>query len=311
MSEIAEMRPKEPDWETVTPEELAVYQMAENRLRASAEARVITGAPEPGAAIEWESVAFPDRAVPVRVYRPDSGEVLPAVIHVHGGGIVGTAAQSDWINSHLAVHLPAVVISVEHRLLDWQTPLSAAADDGWDVLRHVVENAPTWGVDPTRVALFGESFGGLINTLSALRARHEGVDVRAQVLVNPVLDLTSSAWSYDSVTEFSAGPTLPLSLLRFVQQLSVPSGADPRALSPLHADDVGGLAPALVVLPTADPLADHGRVFATRLADAGTPVQVSEYRGLVHAFLSMPGAFAQAEAARTEILEHLKAHLAH
>lgn len=84
---------------------------------------------------------------------------------------MGTAVQSDWVNSHLASHLPAVVVSVEHRLLAPETPLSAAVDDGWDVLWHVVQYAAQWGVDPTRTAVFGESCGALISALAAIRAR--------------------------------------------------------------------------------------------------------------------------------------------
>ena len=99
-------------------------------------ARVITGLPDRGAVIRWQEMALPDRAVWVRVHRPSATQRddLPLVLHVHGGGFVGTAVQSDWVNSHLAARLPAVVVSVEHRLLAPGTPLTAAVDDGWDVL---------------------------------------------------------------------------------------------------------------------------------------------------------------------------------
>jgi acetyl esterase len=84
---------------------------------------------------------------------------------------VGTAVQSDWINSHLAALLPAVVVSVEHRFFAPETPLSAAVDDGGDVLQHMVRHAAQWGVDPTRTAVFGESCGALISALAAIRAK--------------------------------------------------------------------------------------------------------------------------------------------
>jgi acetyl esterase len=120
-------------------EALEAFREAENRRRASALIRVITGFPDRGATIRWQPLALPDRELQVRVYRPSSGRgVLPLVLHVHGGGFVGTAVQSDWVNSHLAARLPAVVVPVEHRLLAPGVPLSAAVDDGWDVLRHVV-----------------------------------------------------------------------------------------------------------------------------------------------------------------------------
>ena len=153
---------KEPAWSTMTAEELAAFSDAENRKRASRLARVITGLPDRGAVIQWQEVVLSGRRLQVRVYRPSparasTGADLPLVLHVHGGGFVGTAVQSDWVNSHLVARLPAVVVSVEHRLLSAGIPLSAAVDDGWDVLRNVVQHAAQWGVDPSRAAVFGES----------------------------------------------------------------------------------------------------------------------------------------------------------
>jgi acetyl esterase len=219
---------------------------------------------------------------------------------------VGTAVQSDWVNSHLAAHLPALVVSVEHRLLDPDTPLSAAVDDGWDVLQHVVRHARQWGIDPARTALFGESCGGLITALAAIRARDTRVGLQAQVLVNPAVDVTDTMLDHPSMTEHADTPTLALPQLRLFHRLAVPPGTDPRPLSPLHADNLNGLAPALVVVPTHDPLADHGRRYAEQLRAAGTPARLSEYRGAGHAFLSMPGMAQEAEPARAEILEFLR-----
>lgn len=318
MSEVtATARPPEPNWSGMTAEELDAYRDAENRFRASDAARVILGVPDPGAAIRWQAVAWPDRELAVRVYRPagHSGDGagradLPLVLHVHGGGFVGTAVQSDWINSHLAARLPAVVVSVEHRLLAPGTPLSAAADDGWEVLRYVVEHAAHWGVDPARAVVFGESCGGLIMALAAIRAREAGLRLQAQVLVNPAVDVTGTMLDHPSVVEHAHTPTLATPQLRLFQRLAVPPGTDPRALSPLYATDLSGLAPALVVVPTHDPLADHGRRYAERLRAAGTPAGLTEYAGAGHAFLSMPGAAQHAEAARAEVLEFLRVALA-
>ncbi|MER7504424.1 alpha/beta hydrolase [Nonomuraea pusilla] len=315
MSEVTDTQSRqargaEPDWSAMTAEELVAYRDAENRRRSSPEARAITGLPDPGAAIQWQEVALPGRELPVRVYRPSrGGEDLPLVLHVHGGGFVGTAVQSDWVNSHLAARLPAVVVSVEHRLLDQDTPLSAAVDDGWDVLRHVVRHAARWGVDPARAAVFGESAGALISALAAIRARETGLLLRAQVLVNPAVDVTGTMFDHDSFTEHAHTPTLTMPQLRLFHRFAVPPGTDPRALSPLHADNLNGLAPALVVVPTHDPVADHGRAYAARLRAAGTPARLTEYAGAGHAFLSMPGVVPQAKAARAEILDFLRGTL--
>ena len=309
---------KEPAWSTMTAEELAAFRDAENRKRASRLARVITGLPDRGAVIQWQEVALPGRGLRVRVYRPapargssGAGQAgLPLVLHVHGGGFVGTAVQSDWVNSHLAARLPVVVVSVEHRLLAPGIPLSAAADDGWDVLRHVVQHAAQWGVDPARAAVFGESTGAAITALAAIRARESGLVLRAQVLVNPCVDLTSKMYDHASITQYADSPTLTMTQMQLFSRLAVPPGTDPRPVSPLHAGDLSGLAPALVVVPTFDPLADHGRRYAERLREAGTPARLTEHPGATHAFLSMPGVVPQAKSARAEIVEFLRGLLA-
>ncbi|GAA4574190.1 alpha/beta hydrolase [Planotetraspora kaengkrachanensis] len=309
---------REPDWSAMTAEELAAYSDAQNRKRASGLARVITGFPDRGATIQWQEVALPGRELRVRVYRPSPGRGdgdadradLPLVLHVHGGGFVGTAVQSDWVNSHLAARLPAVVVSVEHRLLDPETPLSAAVDDGWDVLRHVVQHADQWGIDPARTAVFGESTGSMVTALAAIRAREHGLPLRAQVLVNPAVDMTSTMFDHASITQHAHSPTLTVPQMQLLHRLAVPPGTDPRAMSPLYADDLSGLPPALVVVPTIDPLADHGRSYAERLRAAGTPARLTEHSGATHAFLSMPGVVPQAKAARAEIVEFLQVALA-
>ncbi|MGI5340932.1 alpha/beta hydrolase [Streptomyces sp. CA-181903] len=319
MSETtAAIRPPEPNFSAITAEELRAYRDAENRRRASGAARAILGEPDAGAAIGWRQVALPGRDLPVRVYRPaptGDGEAaartgLPLVVHVHGGGFVGTAAQCDWTNSRLAVGLPALVVSVEHRLLAPGSPLANAADDGWDVLRHVLRHAAQWGVDPARAAVFGESCGALISALTAIRAREAGLEIKAQVLVNSVVDATGTMFDHPSIAEYAYSPTRALPQLRLIQRLAVPPGADAGPVSPLYADDLSRLAPALVVVPTRDAVADHGRRYAERLRAAGTPVRLTEYPGAQHAFLTLPGMEPQAEAARAEILAFLRAALA-
>ncbi|NSC25573.1 alpha/beta hydrolase [Streptomyces albus subsp. chlorinus] len=318
MSETSAMtRPPEPDFSAITDEELRAYREAENRFRASDAARTLLGEPDAGAAIEWRKIGLPGRDLPVRVHRPAptgedgaaAGTGLPLVVHVHGGGFVGTAVQCDWTNSHLAARLPALVVSVEHRLIAPDTPLAHAVDDGWDVLQHLVRHAARWGADPARVAVFGESCGALISALTALRARDDGLGLAAQVLVNPVVDVTGTMFDHPSTTEYAYSPTRALPLLRFLRQLAVPPGDDARALSPLYAEDLSGLAPALVVVPTRDAVADHGRRYAERLRTAGNPVRLSEYPGAKHAFLTLPGVEPQVEAAQAEILAFLRTAL--
>jgi acetyl esterase len=300
---------QEPDLSTMTAAEFAAYCEATTRKYGSPLIRSITGFPDRGAEIRWQDLTLADRVVRVRVYRlasaRDTGAALSLVLHVHGGGFVGTASQCDWGNAHLAARLPALVVSVEHRLLTPETPLADAVADAWDVLRHLLAHATEWGFDPARVAVAGESAGGLIAALIAIRARAAGLPLRAQVLINPACDLTDTIYDYPSMTRHA----YDVPRLRMFRRLAVPPGSDPRALSPLHAD-LGGLAAALVVVPTVDPLADHGRSYAERLRESGTPARLTEYPGAPHAFITLPRLVPQAKAARAEVTEFLRGQLA-
>lgn len=298
---------KEPDYRTMTSAELAAFGEVANKVVTSRLAHLLTGFPHRGVTIAWQQVRLADRTIRVRVYRPlrSTSEKLPLVVHVHGGGYVGTSVQCDWINSHIAAQVSAVVVSVEHRLMDHDTPLAAIVDDGWDVLRHIFQDAAAWRIDPSRVALAGESAGSMVAALSVLRARDAGLSLRAQVLVNPCVDVTSTALEYDSMAQYPETPTLTREALEFYCRLAVPEGTDPRTVSPLYAGELSGLPPTLVVIPTLDPVADHGRVYAERLREAGTTVEVSEHPKAGHAFISLPGLVPQARPARDRIVRFL------
>jgi acetyl esterase len=151
----------------------------------------------------------------------------------------------------------------------------------------------------------------MVAAFAAIRARASDLALRAQVLVNPCADLTSTTFDYASMTEHGNSPTLDLTRLELFRRLAVPAGTDSRAVSPLYADDLSGLPPALVVVPTLDPVADHGRAYAERLREAGTPVLLTEHPRAGHAFLSMPGLVPAARTARREILAFLRRHLHH
>src|SRR5690349_8485119 len=121
---------KKPDYRTLTPAGLAESGEVANRIVTSRLARLLTGFPHSGVTITWMQCELADRTIRVRVYRPENSTAgkLPLVLHVHGGCYVGTAVQCDWINSHIAAQVSAMVISVEHRLMDHATPLAAIVD---------------------------------------------------------------------------------------------------------------------------------------------------------------------------------------
>ncbi|WP_022919071.1 alpha/beta hydrolase fold domain-containing protein [Ruania albidiflava] len=300
------LRPQ-PDFAALSDEELAELGRAQNEVVTSPAARLITGCPALGSRVTWTTVALTDRQIPVRVHRPRRSGTgpLPLVLHVHGGGYSGTAVQCDWLTSHLAARLPAVVVSVEHRLLGPGVSMAAAADDVLSTLVQVRQHASTWGVDPDRVALVGESAGGTMTALAAERSPW----LRAQVLVNPCLDLTAAALDYPSMTEHAHTPTISAAEVQRFCRLAAPAGTDARAVSPLTRAETATLPSTLLVVPALDPLADQARTYAARVRPTQTPVRLLEIERAGHAFLSMPHLVPSAYRARRAICSFLHAAL--
>lgn len=114
---------------------------------------------------------------------------------------------------------------------------------------------------------------------------------------------------WPSYSRYADSPTLTTGQMEMFLRLALPLGSDAAALSPLRVRDVSGLADALVVVPTYDPISDQGRRYAEHLQQAGTTAQLAEYPGATHAFLSMPTLVPQAKQARTDITEFLKQRL--
>jgi acetyl esterase len=298
------------DWEALTDDQVIAAREKANRAASSRAAWIVTGLPDRRARIKEATIELPGRRLMLRVHRPKHADrKLPLIVSFHGGGFfMGTAAQNDWLNSYLAARCPAVVVSVEYRLAP-QHPLPQPVEDGYDTLVRLVDDAIGWGVDPAAVAVMGDSAGGMIAALIALRARKDGPPLRAQVLNYPSTDWTETWADYPSIAENADNPTLPLSRLRAARTLSVPSTLDPRSVSPVKFDNLAGLPPTLVVCAALDPVADHGRRYVERLREDGTDARLTCYPKATHNFLSTPGLVPAARPARREILAFLRGSL--
>lgn len=298
------------DWEALTADQVVTAREKINRIRSSCAARIVTGRPDGGAQLEEQSIDLPGRRLKLRVYRPKSaGSNLPLILAFHGGSfIVGTAAQNDWLNSHLAARCPAVVVSVEYRLAP-EHLLPESVADGYDTLRQLVEDPFGWGIDPAAVAVLGESAGGTLATLVALRARTEGPPLHAQVLTCPCTDWSKTMTEHPSVARNANNPGLSLSQLRAGRTLSMPPHLHPETVSPLKFAGLTDLPPTLVVSGSLDPLEDHGRRYVDRLRTDGVDAHLTCYPRAVHAFLSLPGLIPAAHPARREIVAFMRRHL--
>lgn len=306
---LAALKP-EPDWDTITPAEVVELRAAQARTLGSSLGAFVLGKPDPGARITTHSLELPGRTLDVRIYQPTSGGTgLPLIVAFHGGGLIGgVPAQDDWLLSHLAAHTPAVVASVDYRLAP-EHPVPEPVHDAYDAVPRLVEQATRWGADAGRLALLGASAGATLAALTAIRAVALGLPVRSQVLINPQLDWTEAVFRYPSFTENADAPTASPANCRAVQRIALPPSFDARTISPLYADDLTGVAPALIVSAGLDTLEDQSPAYADRLRAAGVEVTLTRHAEATHAFLSMPRLVPAARPAREEIRAHLRSRL--
>lgn len=260
-------------------------------------------------AIADRAVPGPGRPVRVRIYEPQGGtRPQPALVYFHGGGwVVGSLDSHDGVCRALAARTPCVVVAVDYRLAP-EHRFPAPVEDAWAATAWVAEQAASLGADLARIAVGGDSAGGNLAAVVALRARDRGLPLALQLLVYPVTDHDLDRASY---LENASGFGLTRDAMRWYWDHYLGSDGDgthPEA-SPLRAADLRGVAPALVVTAEFDPLRDEGEEYARRLEEAGVPVTLSRYEGLIHGFYRMPAVVERAHDALDESAAALRAAL--
>jgi acetyl esterase len=247
-------------------------------------------------------VPFEDReagGVPVRVYRPGD-TTAPVLVYFHGGGwVYGGRATHHGLCAALAYTSGCVVCSVDYRLAP-EHRFPAAIDDAWTATTWIAKHPEEVGGRPGELAVGGDSAGGNLAAICARRARDAGLPVALQLLVYPVCDADLDTPTY---REFADGYSLTAGSMCWFWDHYLPEGAgdrfDPDA-SPLRAEDVSGTAPALVITAECDVLRDEGEAYARLLADAGVPVTLTRYDGMIHGFFRMPAVIDRANDAISE-----------
>lgn len=278
--------------------------VAEMRASSSKDPAVMGVADEVGS-VEEKMLALDGRSIRTRVYTPAGSGPWPALIYFHGGGwVVADLDTHDVICRRLCRDTPCTVVSVEYRLAP-EHPFPAAYDDAVDSVAWVAGHAAELNVDSTRMAVGGDSAGGNLAAAACLHYRIPQPHlIHAQVLAYPVLDAMASLPSYN---EFSEGCGLTRdAMLWFVRQY-VPAGTDPKdpRISPLYADSLEGLPPALVLTAECDVLRDEGERYAERLRSAGVAVDYHRYAGTIHSFLRYAGVLDEGYQGMQRIAEWL------
>jgi acetyl esterase len=276
-------------------------------LRAGylAELPEIWGVPEEVDEVVDILIPGPGGDLPVRVYRPRSTGLLPALVWFHGGGwVVGDLDTHDPVCRAIANRGPCVVVAVDYRLAP-EHPFPAALEDAWVATEWVAEEALSLGIDATALAVGGDSAGGNLAAAVAQHARRGSLPVALQVLVYPVMDHDFESESY---ARLGTGLNLTRAKMQWYwsQYLGTDDGTHPDA-SPLRASDLSDVAPALVLTAELDPLIAEGEAYAARLREAGVDVSATRFDGMIHGFVRMPALVDDAERAIDAIAAALRA----
>lgn len=225
------------------------------------------------------------------------GDRLPALVFLHGGGwTLGSLATYEPFCRQLANACGLVLIWVEYRLAP-EAPFPAAYDDTMAAWRWVQQNYRELGVDPSRIMIGGDSAGGNLAAVAAQALRSEaGIQPWRQILLYPCLDMSASLASH---RKFAEGYLLTAPLYAWYRRNYAGEGAgrDDWRLSPLFADDLGGLPPAVILYAGFDPLRDEAAAYVMKLTLAGVPVEPLYFADMIHGFLTMGGAVPAAGAA--------------
>jgi acetyl esterase len=292
------------DPETMTP------RSARDALRALAALRAAVPPPPVTSAIDTEVKGAAGRLA-ARVYRV-SGAPSPTVVFFHGGGwVAGDLETHDRQARLLAIETGAAVVSVDYRRPP-ETRFPGAFEDGFAALSDVIARIGEFGGDSARLGVAGDSAGGNLAATVAIACRDAGIKLAAQLLAYPVTDVTGA---YADATENARFPSRAENaegyfLSRAVMQWfaghyldDATHGTDWR-VSPLRAQNLAGLAPAVICTAWFDPLRDEGKAYAEALAAAGVATKYHDGLGLIHGYFGLgdaaPSARLEAQRARAD-----------
>lgn len=265
-----------------------------------------------------------DPEVLVQVFRPASlangngtanGSVkAPAILFIHGGGFIVTTAR-DWqgVAAEYAVAVGgAVVFSVDFRNAP-EHPYPAGLNDCYAALVYMSKNADALGIDPARIAVFGQSGGGGLTASTVLKAKLEGLNppVAAQFPIYPMIDDSNTTQSSKDIVDFAiwdratnihgaCARQLRLASMNLTMYCTRLSPFEPMAAwkcylgdkpadivaAPARAtvEDVAGLPWTYIDVTDLDLFRDESIAYASKLMAAGVGVELHVFQGGIHAW---------------------------
>lgn len=242
--------------------------------------------------------------VPCRLYAKSFG--APVFVYLHGGGwAYGSIETVDRLCRRIADRSGCAVLSVGYRLAP-EHVFPAALQDVETVLSYVRKEGPALGVDPSRLAIGGDSAGGQLATVAARRQRDAATPLDHQVLIYPVIDPMLASESYAELGEYGLDrASMQLAWETFVPDRALRFSPD---VAPLAAD-LAGMPSTLIITAEYDVLRDEGADYAEALIAAGVPTVHVRYAGMNHGFARKLVLLDAARAAADQIASSLRAAL--
>lgn len=228
------------------------------------------------------------------------------LVHLHGGGwVLGDIDGYDTLGRLLAARSGAAVVLVEYRKAP-EHPFPTPVEDGWTALQWAAEHLQAIAGRPVPLFVAGDSAGGNLAAVLTHRARDRGgPGLAGQVLMYPVTDADLTRPSYREPENQSF---LTTDEMRWFWHHYVPDESARRhpEASPLRADSLGELPPALVVTAEHDVLRDEGEAYAQRLRAEGVAVVHRRWPGQMHAFFSLVNILPASAEAIDLVAAHLR-----
>ncbi|MBN4055415.1 alpha/beta hydrolase, partial [bacterium AH-315-K03] len=264
---------------------------------------------EPPAVYQVVEMEIPagEHDIPIRLYRPNEGLALPALVFFHGGGwALGDLASHDDVCRRIANKAQCIVLSVDYRLApEYKYP--AGFDDAYRAFCWVTENTLKLGIERDRIAIGGDSAGGNLAVAVALKARdYEGPDICFQMLWYPVMNIATL--DTPSYQQFDQGFGLKAKDMQWFKSLylNVSDEATEEYVSPLLAQSLSGLPKTYIATAGFDVLRDEGNDFVNKLRGAGIEVNSDCFQHLIHGFINYSPVVPSAASAFDQTLEHLE-----
>lgn len=226
--------------------------------------------------------------VPIRIYQPvGMTKPLPVLVYYHGGGwVIGSRDTHDSLCRLIANSGPFVVVSVDYRMGP-EHPFPAAVQDSVAALNWTAENIAEYNGNPDKIAVGGDSAGGNLSAVVCLAALKENTYLPIfQWLIYPATDMEMTTPSH---TKFAEGYFLTRSMMEYFQGHYLKNDADKKdwRASPLRAESLAGLPPALIQTAGFDPLQDEAIAYAERMNKEGCEAKHTHYEGMVHGFINL------------------------